>query len=147
MYHCGTPTSITDLEQVIECEANCTRPLSISSGIQLWRFEAPKCVPPAKTGGWLSSDCHTALKPLLLLTHPLLKSESATPLDMALPLSSGLVGGPLDAICVIVLRWALDRVLDVQPLSLTFNASLSDSINLDIMSGMRLFQKLSAGGR
>jgi len=47
---------------------------------------------------------------------------------------------------VIVLACVLDSALDVQPLSPAFEAFLSDSISLDIMSGKSLFQHIVSTG-
>jgi len=46
---------------------------------------------------------------------------------------------------VIVLGCVLESALDVQPLSPTFEAFLSDSINLDIISGKSLPKSRECG--
>jgi len=102
----------------------------------------------AKTRGRPDRECHAAISSPLPLTRPPLRTESPTSSDTAPPLSSGLLGGPLNAIWVIVLRCVLDSTLDVQPLSPAFEAFLRDSINLDIMIGKSLFRRtVSAGER
>ena len=85
----------------------------------------------------LNGDRHTALR---VSTLRPLRSERATSSDIIPPLSSGQVGESPNAICVTLLGCILDSTLDVQPLSLALEAFLSDSINLEIMSGKSLFQ-------
>ena len=61
--------------------------------------------------------------------------------DVAPSLSSGPVGGLPNASFVTTLGCLLDSALDVQLLPLTLEAFLSESINLDIMSGNSLSQE------
>jgi len=65
---------------------------------------------------------------------------SATSSDAVPPPLSVPLGGRSNSICILALGCVLDSASDVQPLSLDLDAFLSDSINLDIISGRSLLQ-------
>ena len=93
----------------------------------------------------LDKGHHTVPSLLLPPARPSLRSESATSSDVVPPLSSG--GSP-NSIRVSALTCVLDSASDVQPLPLDLEAFLSDSINLDIMSGKSLSRRaVSTSGR
>ena len=97
----------------------------------------------AKTRGWFDSDPHAVPSSLLPRIRPPLRPEDPNSSGVVPSLSSGPVQGSLNVICMIVLGCVLDGALDVQLLSLAFEAFLSDRINLEIMGGKSLFQKSS----
>jgi len=96
--------------------------------------------PPTKTQVRLDGDPHTFLS--LPLPRLPLRSESATSSNVVPLLPPGPSAGALNTICVIVMGCVLDSASDVHPFSLALEAFLSDSINLDIMRGKSLFQKI-----
>jgi len=98
--------------------------------------------PLIKTRAQLDDDRHAISSSLLPLPCLSLRSESATSSDVVPPPSSGPTGGRPNSICAIVLTCVLDSTSDVQPLPLDFEAFLSDSINLDIISGRSLIPKV-----
>ena len=83
---------------------------------------------------------YTAPSLLLPLISHSLKVESSSSSEAVPRLLScwGPIGGRSNSIWVTVLTCVPDSESDVQPFSLTLDAFLSDSINLDIITGMRL---------
>ena len=83
---------------------------------------------------------HTFSSSLLSLASLLLKSESPSSDVVAVP-SSVPSEWVANSICVPVRAGADDSALDVQLPPLSFEAFLSDSINLDIIKGNNLSHK------
>ena len=101
----------------------------------------PERISPSQSSSpvrWRLSNIPSSLLPPICLS---LRSPSATSSGVVSPLSSGPIGGSLNAICVIVRGCVLDSALDVQRFSVTLEAFSSENINLDIMIGKSLFQQ------
>ena len=127
-YYCGTHTSI---------EAS-----HMGSIVHLASQAIFEHVSPSQNPSPAHHDPHTVLSLLRSLTRLPLNSESAASSGVVPPLSSVSSRRRLNPIAVITPGYVLDSVLDVQPLSLTLEAFLRDSISLDIIRGKRLFQRL-----
>ena len=131
--HCRMRMITASSRQILECEICRPGPSSVSY-LEREGLCFSNTFVPAKTRNKLNSDRPHAAP----TTCQSLRPESATPPATAQSLSSG---SP-NAICVNVIACVLESVSAIRPFSLTLEAFFSDSINLEIMSGESLFQRL-----